>query len=330
MFSWQSLPRPFFVLAPMHDVTDRAFRQLVSILTKPDVMMTEFVSVDGLVHPQSHDRLLQYYLSFDQRERPLVAQIWGTDPDAFLKAARMIRESGFDGIDINMGCPDKKVVAMGAGAALINDPTRALEIVHATKEGAGDLPVSIKTRLGFIQYSDAWIETLISSHPAALTMHARTKKELSRVPAQWERIKDIAVRMRKENIPFIGNGDISSYEEGKEKAVASGVDGVMVGRGILGCPWFFSSQKELYDTQEAKLSVLLSHAYLFERYFSGLKNFSMIKKHVKGYVSGFSGARELRAKIMNTTSAQDIEEVCRKEGYNITVLEEVKHICQQE
>ncbi len=313
----------------MHDVTDRAFRQLVSVIGKPDVMMTEFVSVDGLTHPHSQERLFKYYLSFDERERPLIAQIWGTDPDAFLKAARMIREAGFDGIDINMGCPDKKVVAMGAGVALANDPQRAGAIVAATKEGAGDLPVSIKTRLGFSSYDDAWIDALISFRPAALTMHARTKKELSRVPAHWDTLQDIAPRISKEHIPFIGNGDVVSYEDGIQKVASSGVDGVMVGRGILGCPWFFSSQKDQYETQDAKLSVLLSHAYLFEKYFSGLKNFSMIKKHVKGYVSGFSGAKELRAKIMNTTSAQEIEEVCRQEGYQISVLEEVKRICEQ-
>lgn len=330
MFSWQSLPRPFFVLAPMHDVTDRAFRQLVSVIGKPDVMMTEFVSVDGLLHPASQERLTKYYLSFDERERPLIAQIWGTDPYAFLKAAERIKEMGFDGIDINMGCPDKKVVAMGAGAALINNPKRAHDIIVATQEGAGGLPVSVKTRLGFNDHiGELWIKVLIAARPAAITMHARTKKELSRVPAHWDILKRITPILKEENIPFIGNGDISSYEDAKEKIETSGVDGVMVGRGILGYPWFFSSEKDMYETQEKKLSVLISHAYLFEKYFSGLKNFSMIKKHVKGYVSGFSGAKELRAHIMNTHSAKEMEEVCRKGGYDITLLEGVKCILEE-
>ncbi len=252
---WGKLKKPIFALAPMANVTDAAFRYIIAKYGKftrpdgtvgggPDVMWTEFVSCDGLCS-EGREALLQD-LRFDASERPIVAQFFGAVPEHFYECAKLAVELGFDGIDINMGCPDKNVLKQGAGAACIDAPERAKEIIRATQEGAGVLPVSVKTRIGTKRNTlAAWLPLLLAQDLAAITIHARTAKELSLVPAHWEIFHD-AVRIRNEvqsgsakKTLLLGNGDVESIEDAAKKAEEYGLDGVMIGRGIFGNPWFF-------------------------------------------------------------------------------------------
>ena len=255
----------------------------------------------------------------------MVAQIWGTNPEKFFEAAKIIVGMGFDGIDINMGCPQDKEIGIGACAALIRTPELAKQIIEATKKAAGDLPVSVKTRIGYTRADEmaAWIETLLSTDIAALTIHARTKQEKSKVPAQWEKIKE-AVEIRDKIFPphpspspaegrgkevglrplIIGNGDVKSRAEGLARIAETGCDGVMIGRGAFGHPWIFR-QDDYEPTIKERLSVMLEHASLFEKEFNGIKSFYIMRKHFKAYASGFPSSNELRMKLM---LAKDLEE----------------------
>jgi len=325
---WTKLDNPFLVLAPMYDVTDSAFRQMFAKYGKPaspkggqggpNVFYTEFVSADGLASDQGRPKLLRE-LYFTEAERPIVAQIFGSNPENIYKAARLVKELGFDGLDINMGCPDRSVEKQGAGAALMKNPTLAKEIIKAAKEGAGDLPVSVKTRLGYNKIEvEKWCAELLSTKPAVLTFHLRTRKEMSKVPAQWEQIK-IPVEMAKgTGTLIVGNGDVSSVEEAKDKAKNYGVDGVMIGRGIFGNPFFFSDNPN--PSLEEKLQVMVEHAKLFwhlygpteinQKLFGGhTKNFAVMRKHFGAYVRGFPGAAELREQLMQAENPEEVEKI---------------------
>src|SRR3989344_3855972 len=235
---WKQLEKPFFILAPMADVTDMAFRQIIVETGKPDVLFTEFVSCDGLCSEKGRPKLMPH-LKFGENERPIVAQFFGATPENFYKCAQLTVELGFDGIDINMGCPSGKIVKHDSGAGLILNPELAKEIIRETKRGAGGLPVSIKTRIGYNKIiTEEWVSHLIEAEPAAIVLHGRTMKEMSKVPAHWDEIGKAAVLCRKAGIPIIGNGDIMTYAEGIKKseqygldpalAGKSGVDGIMV------------------------------------------------------------------------------------------------------
>ncbi|MCK9351416.1 MAG: tRNA-dihydrouridine synthase [Candidatus Paceibacterota bacterium] len=306
---WNKLPKPFFALAPMADVTDAAFRRIIAKYGKPDVMWTEFVACDGL---QSAGREhLMRDLSYTDEERPIVAQVFGANPENFRKTAELVRELGFDGIDINMGCPEKNIEKQGAGASLIKDPSLAKEIIIATKEGAKEIPVSVKTRIGYNKNElETWVPFLLETGIDALTIHARTRKEMSDVPARWEHIEravQIRDEMRSKTL-IIGNGDVKNVADGKVKAQQTGADGIMIGRGIFGNPWLFSERTEEASFQE-KCAVLLEHAFLFEEIFGATKNFSIMKKHFKAYVTGFDGAKELRVKLMETNGAKEVKRI---------------------
>ncbi len=304
---WKKFSKPFFVLAPMHEVTDTAFRQVVSFYGKPEIMMTEFVSVDGLTHSYSREKIINYYLKFSKKERPIVAQIWGNDPQKFNQAAKILKKLKFDGIDINMGCPDKKVIKNGGGAALINDFLRAREIIQATKEGAADIPVSIKTRIGFDYIiTESWVSNLAEAYPSAITIHGRTKKELSRVSVHWDQIAIASSIMKENNIIPIGNGDICSREDGIKKAEEYGCDGVMIGRAALGNPWIFKNKNKEISIEE-KIKAMLKHALLFERELEGIRRFNHFRKHIKGYISDFKDASGLRAKFMKAKNSKELE-----------------------
>lgn len=306
---WKNLKKPVFVLAPMADVTDAAFRRVIAKYGKPDVMFTEFVSCDGLMSP-GRERLARD-LEYTEGERPIVAQIFGANPDNFRKTAELVRELGFDGIDINMGCPEKNIQKQGSCAALIQVPELAKEIILATKEGAVDVPVSVKTRIGYHRNEiETWLPALLQTNPAAITLHARTKKEMSDVPARWDVIAR-AVEIRNElksDTLILGNGDVKNLTEADAKVKETGVDGVMIGRGIFGNPWLFS-RRDTESTLEEKFRVMLEHTYLFEELFSGVKNFAIMKKHYKAYVEGFPGAKELRVKLMETNNAKEVERI---------------------
>jgi nifR3 family TIM-barrel protein len=312
---WKTLKKPIFVLAPMANVTDAAFRRIIAQYGKPDVTWTEFVSCDGLMSP-GRDKLLVDFM-YSESERPIVAQIFGSKPENFYKTALLAQELGFDGIDINMGCPDKNVEKQGAGACLIKNPLLAQEIIRETKRGAGNLPVSVKTRIGYNKnILSEWLPYLLETEPAAITVHARTRKEMSLVPAHWEVLADaVAIRDahdHSENKTLIlGNGDVKNISEAYERVRQTGVDGVMIGRGIFGNPWLFN--KSFNETKLAvteKLKVMIEHTYLFEKILGEHKNFDIMKKHYKAYVNGFNGAKELRVKLMEgAKTAADVERI---------------------
>lgn len=302
----------------MYDVTDSAFRQIIAKYGKPDVFFTEFVSVDGLCSDKGREKLLRE-LYFTEAERPIIAQVFGTKPENFKTVARLIRELGFDGMDINMGCPDRAVLKQGAGASLIRNPELAKEIIAAAKEGAGDMPISVKTRIGYNKIQiEEWTKVLLEAEPAAITFHMRTMKDLSKVPAQWEHIK-IPIELAKgTNIPIMGNGDVTDLTDAREKVKEYGIDGVMLGRAIFGRPWLFSD-REMPSIPE-RLIIMLEHAKLFEEmYCSGdlndklfashTKNYSVMKKHFKAYCKDFPGAQELRVKLMETKNFTDVKRI---------------------
>ncbi|MBP6881143.1 MAG: tRNA-dihydrouridine synthase [Candidatus Pacebacteria bacterium] len=361
MYFWQKLPKPFFTVAPMADVTDAAFRRMIAKYSgveeggqaarqakpaalpaqrNPFVTWTEFVAADGLVRatPEGREKLMAD-LIYSDVERPIVAQLFTSNPEHMEYAAKLVRELGYNGIDINMGCPDKSIEKQGCGSAMIKTPALAKEIIRAAKRGAGDIPVSVKTRVGYYRDElEEWLPALLEEAPAAVTVHARTRQEMSKVPAEWERVKravEIRNKMKSEAL-IIGNGDVLSLEDGRRKASLSAADGIMVGRALFGNPWFFHPTKRLpvrltalpthgvdrdkihvedtsekgfeYITLEERLRVMVEHTKLFEELLPH-KNFATMKKHYKAYVNSFPGAAELRAELMEQNSATEVERV---------------------
>ncbi len=308
---WKTLKKPIFVLAPMADVTDVSFRYVIAKYGKPHVMWTEFVSADGLVRaPEEGKRKLLKDLEYSEIERPIVAQLFGSNPHNMKKAAQMVQELGFDGIDINMGCPDKNIEKQGCGSAMIKNPELAKQIIQAAKEGAPNIPVSVKTRLGYsTDELEVWLPLLLEANPALITLHARTRKEMSKVPARWDRIKR-AVQIRDQINPEVlifGNGDVLDTREAQKKVEETGCDGVMIGRGIFGNPFLFSGRD--FVSIPEKLRALVEHTYLFEQKLGGIKNFAIMKKHFKSYVQDFDHSKELRTSLMEAENASDVESV---------------------
>ena len=301
----------------MADVTDVAFRCMFAKYGKPDVMWTEFVSADGLcLAPEEGRKRLLKAFEYIEAERPVVAQIFGSNPEHIEKAVAVVRELGFDGVDLNMGCPDKTIEKQKAGAALIKTPELAKEIILAAKRGAGDMPVSVKTRIGYNKDElEAWLPILLSAEPALITIHARTRKEMSLVSANWERvrraveIRDEIQRDLKEKTLIAGNGDVTSREESFKRVEETGADGVMIGRGVFGNPWFFNPEikKENLPVAE-QLKVMVEHTKLFEELCS-YKSFAVMKKHYKAYCHGFDGAKELRVKLMEAENSGEVEKL---------------------
>jgi nifR3 family TIM-barrel protein len=312
MSFWNNIKRPIFVLAPMADVTDSAFRRLIAKYGKPDVTWTEFVSADGLAYaPEEGRKKLLKDLEFSESERPIVAQFFTSSPENMKKAAELAVKLGFDGVDINMGCPDKSIEKQCAGASLMKNPKLARELIRAAKEGAGNLPVSVKTRLGYNKDElEEWLPELLAENPAVITVHARTRKEMSLVPARWERVKR-AVEIRNElgsETLIFGNGDLQNIDDAKKRVEDTGADGAMLGKAIFGNPWLFSKPTHT-PTLSEKLKVCVEHTKLFEELLGDVKNFAIMKKHFKAYVNGFDGAVELRTKLMNTNNAGEVEEI---------------------
>lgn len=308
---------PLCVVAPMADVTDVAFRTMIAKYSKPhgpDVMWTEFVSADGLNSPGRE--VLKRDLEFTDIERPIAAQLFTSTPENMRKAAALCRELGFDGIDINMGCPDKSIEKQGAGAAHIKDWRRAQEVIRAAQEGAQDIPVSVKTRIGYnkVEFME-WLPKILECNIPTLTVHLRTRKEMSLVPAHWDLMPEIVKLVRDITGPLeeggtivLGNGDIMSKEEGEKKARETGANGVMVGRGIFGTPWFFGETTDSRQkTLEERLRICIEHTKLYEEKLGDIKSFAIMKKHYKAYVHGFDGAKELRMELMECANAKEVE-----------------------
>lgn len=342
---WKELPKPFLTVAPMADVTDAAFRRMIAKYSPreegtPYVMWTEFVAADGLLlaTPEGKEKLMAD-LIFSESEHPIVAQLFTSNPEHMERAARLCREFGFDGVDINMGCPDRSIEKQGCGSAMIKTPEVAREVIKAAKRGAGDIPVSVKTRIGYNEDEiETWVPNLLKEQPAALTVHLRTRKQMSKVPAQWEKLPRI-VELRDELSPetlIIGNGDVLSRADGLARTKEAGADGAMVGRALFGNPWFFNPNRQLptkltalpthgvnretiieedttdqtveYISLEERLKVMVEHSKLFVELLP-FKNFSVMKKHYKAYVNGFHDAAHLRAALMESNSPEEVQTI---------------------
>lgn len=298
----------------MADVTDPAFRRIIARCGKPDVFWTEFVSADGLYHTREvqkisdKDNPLLKDLFFEKTEKPIVAQIFSSQPEMIEYASALVVELGFDGVDINMGCPHRAIEKQGAGAMLMKNPTRAKVLIQSAKKGTqGKIPVSVKTRIGYSKNElSTWLPILLEEAPAVITVHARTRKELSEVPAQWTYIKE-AVTIRnmfdasRETL-IIGNGDVKSIDEGRVKVSETGADGVMIGRGIFGNPWIFRGH---VPTVQEKILILIEHCLAFEEVCTH-KSFSIMKKHFGSYITGFKGAKELRIALYACENTKEV------------------------
>lgn len=347
--------RPVLVLAPMADVTDAPFRRLFAKYGKPDVIWNEFISCDGMYHTakalgitepkeaakralelegknfegkssneSGKDKLEAFDLFlkdlvYTEAERPIVAQIFSGNPQTMEWGAELCAHLGFDGIDINMGCPDKGIEKQGSGASLIKNPEMAQELVKACKRGVAkvrEIPITVKTRIGYNKDElEEWLPALLEVEPAVVILHARTRKQMSKVDADWSRIKR-AVEIRDlffANSPtsktlIFGNGDVDSLDKAQARFEETGCDGIMIGRGIFGNPWFFNKEvdRDKDVSIKERLLVMLEHTKLFAELMTH-KNFAVMKKHYKAYVEGFDGAKELRVKLMEASGVEEVE-----------------------
>ena len=332
---WGRLEKPIMCMAPMADVTDAPFRQMFAKHGLPDITWTEFVSADGLFlrpiipgvgdqpqneferialgHGVSTDHPLLKDLIYTEAERPIVAQFFSKDPERMERAARLTVALGYDGFDINMGCPAKVICNQGAGSAMIKDPEGAQELIQAAIRGAEyngkKIPVSVKTRIGFNKNEiDTWLPALLAANPVAVILHARTRKDMSKVPAKWAIIKH-AVQMRDDinpDILILGNGDVDSLEEADDRVAETGCDGIMIGRGIFGNPWFFNRtiKKDKLSEKEI-LGTMLEHTKLFDEILADTKSFSIMKKHFKSYIAGLPDIKSLRTELMEKGNSWD-------------------------
>ena len=308
---WQTLPKPFFVLAPMEAVTDVVFRHVVAKAGRPDIFFTEFTNTASYCSPKGIHST-RGRLTFTPDEQPIVAQIWGTSPDNFREMAHGLRQQGFAGVDINMGCPDKSVVKGGAGSGLIRTPERAGDIIAATKEAG--LPVSVKTRLGDVRVDEwrDWLTYLLQQDIVNLTIHLRTRKEMSKVPAHYELIPEI-VALRDAIAPqtlLTINGDVENRQHGEELAEQYGVDGIMIGRGIFTNPYTFA-KNEYQPSRREIIDLLRYHLDLFDKYSRELepRPFDPLKRFFKIYIREIPGAAELREALMHTKSTAEVREL---------------------
>ena len=305
---WNDLPKPFFILAPMEAVTDVVFRHVIIKAGQPDVLFTEFTNTASYCSPKGLHST-RGRLAFTEDEHPMVAQIWGKKPEDFKQMAHGLKELGFKGIDINMGCPDKSVVGGGAGSGLIRNPELAAEIIAATKEAG--LPVSVKTRLGDYKLDEwrDWLTFILKQDIVNLTIHLRTRKEMSKVEAHFELIPEIKA-LRDEIAPntlLTINGDILDRKQGLELYEKYGVDGIMIGRGIFQNPFAFAKEQP-ERTPELLLGLLYYQLDLYDKYNEELepRKFDPLKRYFKIYVRDFAGASELREILMHTKSTSEV------------------------
>lgn len=323
---WGKIKKPIMVMAPMSGVTDEAFRLMFLKYGKPDVFWTEFVSAEGLF--SKGKKYCLKLLEHSPEEKPIVAQLFGCNSVDFERASKLVAELGFDGIDINMGCPDRAIEKQGAGATLIKNPTLAKEIIRATLRGAQSgqkkIPVSVKTRLGYDKIKiKEWIGAILEEEPAVVTVHLRTRNELYFPKAHWELTKEI-LELRNKISPacagrpktlILGNGDIKSVDEAKKRVKETGLDGVMIGRAVVGDPWFFSDKSPSVRDQ---LIAIIEHAELFDSLHKEeakkrnyYKVFSSLKKHFHASVKGFRGAKELRDGLMMVKNTAETKKIIK-------------------
>ncbi|MEP9819069.1 tRNA-dihydrouridine synthase [Staphylococcus xylosus] len=307
---WRELPRPFFVLAPMEDVTDVVFRHVVSEAGRPDVFFTEFTNTESFCHPEGIHSV-RGRLTFTEDEQPMVAHIWGDKPEHFREMSIGMAEMGFKGVDLNMGCPVANVATKGKGSGLIQRPEIAAEIIQAAK--AGGLPVSVKTRLGYSEIDEwrDWLKHVFEQDIANLSIHLRTRREMSKVDAHWELIGEIK-KLRDEIAPhtlLTINGDIPDRKTGLELAEKYGIDGVMIGRGIFHNPYAFEKEPREHTSEEL-LGLLRLHLDLFDKYSKNESRlFKPLRRFFKIYVRGIRGASELRHQLMSTNTTDEAREL---------------------
>ena len=337
---WGNLPKPFLVLAPMEGVTDIMFRQVVAKAGRPDLFFTEFTNVSSYASEKGRWNALER-LQIAPTDSPIIAQIWGKNPDHFSELASALESLRFSGVDLNFGCPDKHVNKAGGGAAMINTPELAVACYQNAKQST-NLPVSIKTRLGWSNLSEyqTWLPTLLKQHPAALTVHLRTKKEMSKVPAHYELIPDI-IALRNQISPqtkLVINGDIRDRAHALElHAKYPEIDGFMIGRGVFQNPYCFTNHN---PTREELMELLKMHLDLYEDHANGFlggirsryedeatspvktgarsvpekrhshgPSYEPLKHFFKIYVNNFPGAKDLRAKLMETHSVTEARQI---------------------
>ena len=361
MSFWSALPRPIIGLSPMDGVTDASFRAIVARQGKPDVTFTEFTHVHDICRGPE---VCLEPLVYSEIERPMVAQLYGNNPDLFYQAAQAVCELGFDGLDINMGCPSKSVASSGSGAGLIRTPELARAIVQAARRGIEDwaggqtleqagfkparvaafrrlneerggsnpivrraVPLSVKTRLGYESVMvETWVEHLLSEQPAVISLHGRTLRQMYRGEADWSAIARAAALVRGTGTLVFGNGDIRSLEEAVGRVRQAGVDGVLVGRAVLGAPWFFREKERaralaheagVVSVQswagdaiplDQRFAVLLDHARQFQA-LCGPGRFHRMRKHLGWYCKAFPHAAALRARMFRVSSVSDLETV---------------------
>jgi tRNA-dihydrouridine synthase len=320
-----ALKTPLYILAPMDDVTDVVFRSIIADCAPPDMFFTEFVNVDGLQSP-GRPKLI-HKLAIDPRtDHSIVAQLWGKQPENYRQTADELVEMGFDGVDINMGCPQNVVVKNGCCSALINDRDKASQIVDAVKDGvSGRIPVSVKTRLGWNEIDLSWIEHLLGHDLDMLTVHLRTRKEMSEVPAHWDIAHEI-VSMRDRISPktlIIGNGDVRNRKHADELIALSGVDGVMIGRGVFKDPYCFSLDSPWSQMlPEQKVELYHRHITRFAHaYGEDTRKYQVLKKFSKVYINGFDHAADLREQINaceNLAQMLELTEAAIKDSVNRT------------
>jgi len=326
MHIWENLPKPFFVLAPMDDVTDTVFRRVIAKCAAPDLFFTEFVSVDGL-QSAGREKLLKK-LQFTDLEKPIIAQIWGRDPENYYKTAKELVEMGFAGIDINLGCPDKTVIKNGCCIALINNRGLTGEIIQAVKEGSGtSLPISVKTRLGLKEVDLTWPEFLLKQTLNMLTIHGRTAGQLGDVPANWNMIGEIE-KMRTSLAPstlIVGNGDVKNRNQALELAKKYNLDGIMIGRGVFQDPFAFANQSPWGSyTKEQRINMYKKHVELFAATWkNGERGIHTLNKFCKIYINGFDGAKEFREKLMHANSTDELLDLLNagKSAHQLAVQE---------
>lgn len=309
---YNELKKPIVALAPMEDVTDSVFRQIVLSLGGPDLFFTEFVNVEGL-NSKGKEKVIHRLLRIE-KEKPIIAQLWGVKPENFFLASQLVKEMGFDGVDINMGCSVKNVIKNFAGSALINeDRNKVSEIISAVKDGAQGLPVSVKTRLGFDSVDiDGWIGFLLNQKLDALTVHMRTARGKDAISADWsymQKIVDIRNGISKATL-LLGNGDIKSLKQGLEYVSQYDIDGFMIGREAISNPWIFSGMGDI--SNEEKLQTLKEHLLLWKSTWEGKKDYNALKKHFRGYINGYEKAKEIRDLLMRTASVEEALEILTK------------------
>ena len=308
---YTSLEKPIYSLAPMEDVTDTVFRQIITVIKRPDLFYTEFVNVDGLFSV-GRDKVMNR-LKFLPIEKPLIVQLWGSNPDNFYYATRMVKDMGFDGVDINMGCSVSKVTNKGAGAGLINaDRGLVKDIVSAVKDGAGDLPISVKTRVGWLNYDLDWIRFLLEQDLDVLTIHGRTATGVYSKKPNWGRIRasvEIRDELGKKTLIF-GNGGVITLKQAKRYLKKCNVDGIMIGKEAIHNPWIFSG-RQVVPVSES-FETFKKHIVLFKDTWGDSKDFNTLKKFVGSYVNGFVGSQDIRNEMMKTTTIEELLEQVEK------------------